>query len=268
MRFTYLKWPIIQFFFLLLTMSMSQGQRANDPLLVSAIAIETGTLPITTTLQQPTTTAAIETSKQPITTSNPPLSTASKPPIVTSNPALPTTIGIALIGGVIACISRRGGCTKRSDKKKSDFEDYGLGDFPHNKSTMASAAAAATSAATAATSTTAAPTIPRLNEHGNYYQNTAPTDDYYYQGNGNYMDNGYSMQQPHQYYYNQPYHQDYYDDSYYYDNASGMGYSAQMQPQSSSPIMQHTTNMPMATPLPPPHQQQNIYKPDDISYKR
>ncbi|KAI8049807.1 uncharacterized protein B0P05DRAFT_563471 [Gilbertella persicaria] len=169
-------------------------------------------------------------------------------------------VGLALIGGLIACINRRGGCTKRTEKK-NDLEDYGLGDFPHQRTSGPAPPMVMNN------NKPVSPTLPRLNEQGNYYQ-----DDAYGYSNhhgvhyvDNNMDYGMQPQQQH-YYYPQ---QEYYDDGgYYYDsNTSGTAYSPQAPMQhNSSPMhsgvvagqqyMMNNSNVPT---LP----QHNVYKPDE-----
>jgi hypothetical protein len=173
-------------------------------------------------------------------------------------------VGIALIGGILACVNRRGGCTKKRNTKKSDFEDYGLGDFPHQRTTPAAAVPVV-----ANNGKPVSPTIPRLNDQGNYYND----DGYNHYNNTGYADNGmdYGMQQQQQqqqhggYYYPQQ-QQEYYDDGgYYYDsNTSATAYS------SVPPMQQHMhaggvagqQGYVMNNTI--PQQQQDIYKPDDI----
>lgn len=154
-------------------------------------------------------------------------------------------VGLALIGGVLACISRRGGCTKRRDTKKQEFEDYGLGDFPHHRNPVTSPPVPVAKPVS--------PTIPRLNEQGNYY------DDGNYGGHYGYQDNNmdYGMQQQQGYYYPQQHQQqEYYDDGqYYYDNNSTTLYNpvSPMQHQQQGYVMNN--NVP----------QQDVYnKPDDV----
>lgn len=177
-------------------------------------------------------------------------------------------VGIALIGGIIACINRRGGCTKRTNKNKAEFEDYGLGDFPHHRPSPVPAAAAAATAVPMSMNNAkpVSPTIPRLNDQGNYYADDG-YGGHYGGGYDNNMDYG-MQQQPQGYYYpEQQQQQQYYDDgSYYYDsNTSATAYS-------NAPMQQHSPNMHAAGIAPgqqpymmnnmPP--QQNYYKPDDV----
>jgi hypothetical protein len=177
-----------------------------------------------------------------------------------------------LIGGILACVNRRGGCTKRRDTKKSDFEDYGLGDFPHHRP-------AATPVAVANTKPVS-PTIPRLNDQGNYYAD----DGYNHYNNVGYVDNGmdYGMPQQQQqqhagYYYpqQQQQQQEYYDDGgYYYDtNTSATAYSSVSPMQQQQQQQQHTSAMHAGIAgqqqqgyAMNSQQQQDIYKPDDIGH--
>lgn len=165
-------------------------------------------------------------------------------------------VGIALIGGILACVNRRGGCTKRSDKNKSDFEDYGLGDFPHQRTP-------AVAPPMVSNTKPVSPTIPRMNEQGNYYNEDPNYGHYGYQDNS--MD--YGMQPQQGYYYpqqQQQQQQEYYDDGgYYYDsNTSGTAYSSapppmhQQQPQQGyamANVPQHLNTAP-----------QDVYKPDEV----
>lgn len=170
-----------------------------------------------------------------------------------------------MIGGILACVNRRGGCTKRRDTKKSDFEDYGLGDFPHHRT-------AAVAAPVVANNTKpVSPTIPRLNDQGNYYADDGYAGHY----GGGYTDNNmdYGMQQQHggYYYPQQQQQQEYYDDgNYYYDNnTSATAYSSVPPMQQHSPAM-HNNVVPggqqgyVMGNVPPPQPQHDIYKPDDI----
>jgi hypothetical protein len=162
-----------------------------------------------------------------------------------------SSVGLALIGGVLACVNRRGGCTKRRDQKKNEFEDYGLGDFPHHRPVASPVAA----------TKPISPTIPRLNDQGNYYNNEANANYGY-----GYQDNGvdYGTQQQQGYYYPQQHQQqEYYDDgNYYYDNnTSATAYSA------APPMQQHQqggyvmdNNAPQQHNIVP----QDVYKPDEV----
>ena len=175
-------------------------------------------------------------------------------------------VGIALIGGILACVNRRGGCTKRRETKKSDFEDYGLGDFPHHRATAVAAPVVANN------TKPVSPTIPRLNDQGNYYADDGYAGHY----GGGYVDNNmdYGMQQQHggYYYPQQQQQQEYYDDgNYYYDNnTSATAYSSVPPMQQHSPAM-HNNVIPggqqgyvMGNVAPPPQPQHDIYKPDDV----
>ncbi|GAA5799459.1 hypothetical protein HPULCUR_004874 [Helicostylum pulchrum] len=171
-------------------------------------------------------------------------------------------LGIALIGGILACVNRRGGCTKKRDNKKSDFEDYGLGDFPHHRTPVV--------AAPVLPSKSISPTLPRLNDQGNYYNEDPNYGHYGYQDNN--MD--YGMQPQQGYYYaqqqQQPQHQqqqEYYDDSgYYYDsNTSATAYSSvapmqpQHQPQPQQAYMMNNVSAQQHSMTP-----QDVYKPDEV----
>ncbi|GAN07773.1 hypothetical protein MAM1_0175c07277 [Mucor ambiguus] len=173
-------------------------------------------------------------------------------------------VGIALIGGILACVNRRGGCTKRRDNNKSDFEDYGLGDFPHHRTTAMAAPVIANN------TKPVSPTIPRLNDQGNYYAD----DGYGGHYGGGYVDNSmdYGVQQQHGgYYYPQQQQQEYYDDgNYYYDNnTSATAYSSVPPMQQHSPAM-HNNVIPggqqgyAMSNVPPTPTQHDIYKPDDV----
>ncbi|KAI8386944.1 hypothetical protein BD560DRAFT_383310 [Blakeslea trispora] len=242
---------------------------------VASSASASLSLPSSTTTERVTssssTTSAASSPTQTGTVSDPKPSTT---PIIIGS-VVGGVVGLALLGGVIACINRRGGCTKRQ-KKKNDFEDYGLGDFPHqHKANMNDASAGAgmataggvTGAAMAMNNKAMSPTVPRLNDQGNYYQDDA----YGYNNYGNYYDSSmdYSMQPQQQqggYYYNPQ--QEYYDDSnaYYYDNStSTTAYSPQQPMHHANPIPysgvagQHQYNANAHVP------QQNVHKPDDAS---
>lgn len=170
-------------------------------------------------------------------------------------------VGLALIGGLIAFINRRGGCTKkRGRNNKSDFEDYGLGDFPQHRNPAPAVPTMATA------NNPISPTLPRLNEQGNYYN-----DDYNHYG---YRQDDYGMQPSPQggYYYPQGHHQQqgYYEDGgYYYDNNSGMApntaYSS--PPHAQQPYNSQDYAMANNMEHSPAHQQpQNLYKPDDVAF--
>ncbi|CEP13572.1 hypothetical protein [Parasitella parasitica] len=167
-------------------------------------------------------------------------------------------VGIALIGGILACINRRGGCTKRRDNKKSDFEDYGLGDFPHHRATTA----------VANNTKPVSPTLPRLNDQGNYYANENYGGHYSGAYVDNNMDYGMQQQQSGYYYPQQTQQQEYYDDgNYYYDNTSATAYSS--MPPMHSPAM-HNNAIPGGQQgyamgnIPPSQSQHDMYKPDDV----
>ncbi|KAG0175472.1 tRNA methyltransferase 44 [Apophysomyces sp. BC1015] len=208
-------------------------------------------------------------------------------------------VGVALIGGALTFLNRRGGCARRSEKRTADFEDFGLAetDFPHHRSPPMApsglAAAGAGGAAAAAVAGTAAaaggakgsPTLPRLNDQGNYYDpaghqyvpasyqpqldmNQAEYGDYapqhpggaggmmaaqqgYYYPQQQHHDGGYPQQQHHE--------GGYYDEQgYYYDGSTAVpspaGYDHAQQPQ-------HQQGYP---PAPPPG---DYYKPDQVDAK-
>ncbi|KAI7898366.1 uncharacterized protein BX663DRAFT_490071 [Cokeromyces recurvatus] len=72
--------------------------------------------------------------------------------------------GVALVGGILTWINRHGGCARRTKSSATDFEDYGLADtdFPTNNF-----------AGMQSINGTKSPTIPRLNDQGNFY-NSGP----------------------------------------------------------------------------------------------
>ncbi|KAI9279095.1 hypothetical protein BY458DRAFT_503106 [Sporodiniella umbellata] len=208
---------------------------------------------------QPNTTSKPTTSSK---TAQPSSSSTSQPnqksPLNTTPIIVGSVVGgiafIALIVGILAFISRRGGCTKRADRnKKSDFDDYGLADFPTHRNPAQEA--------NPATAHNVSPTIPRLNEQGNYYN-----DNY---NNYNYPQDEYAIQsQQHGgYYYPQQNHQQgyYENEGYYYDGSPGMnsngGYPLQSHMQQTyNPQSYGVDNGANYVST-----QQNIHKPDDIS---
>ncbi|KAF7723259.1 tRNA methyltransferase 44 [Apophysomyces ossiformis] len=271
----------------------------------------------TTTTQPPTTTVPpITTTTQPSTRTNPPTtsssntsnsdssstptsrsssSTSSSTETPTSTPVAPQqenhvgtivgaviggVVGVALIGGALTFLNRRGGCARRSEKRTADFEDFGLAetDFPHHRSPpMATAGLAAAGAGGAAAvagtqgGAKGSPTLPRLNAQGNYYDpaghqympssyqpqldmNQAEYGDYPTQHAAGAM----AAQQG--YYYPQQQHQEggYYDEhGYYYDGSTAVpspGYD-------HSQPAQHQQAYP---PHPPPG---DYYKPDQVDAK-
>lgn len=167
-------------------------------------------------------------------------------------------VGIALIGGILAWINRRGGCSQRRDNKKTEFEDYGLGDFPHHRPTPAMAAAAVPVAKPVS------PTIPRMNDQGNYYNEDPSYGGQYATGYPDNMD--YGMQQQQQgYYYPQQHDQGgYYDEQgYYYEN--GNNSAAMSSAYSSMPPPMHqgqgyVMNNANYSPVPA---NQEVHKPDE-----
>lgn len=158
-------------------------------------------------------------------------------------------MGVALIGGFLAWLNRRGGCTSRSRQKRTtDFEDFGLAesDFPHHRSPPMvafnlAAGGAGAAAAGAAVAGAASPTLPRLNEQGNFYNDPPATE---YGTNPHYVP-GYQQpygapgapmsptQQQAGYYYPEGTYYDDHQQQYYYDGStavSSQGYEHQ-QPQ-------------------------------------
>ncbi|KAG0749348.1 hypothetical protein G6F57_001843 [Rhizopus arrhizus] len=124
--------------------------------------------------------------------------------------------------------------------------DYGLSDFPQQRKP------------TLVTNKHVSPTLPKLNEQGNYYR-----DDYNYYGH---HQGDYGMQPSQHGAYGYPQqHPEYYEDGgYYYDNNPEMTSTAYSPP----PIHQfynsqeYFVNNNMGHPS--LYQQQNAYKPDDI----
>ncbi|KAI8644933.1 hypothetical protein BD408DRAFT_441264 [Parasitella parasitica] len=253
------------------------------PSSIASSTTTTTTTAVATTTVAPVTSSLQSSSATPsstITSSSSTASTSSNTPSASASPKPdegPTNntplivgcvvggvVGIALIGGILTCINRRGGCTKRRDNKKSDFEDYGLGDFPPHRTT----------AAVTSNTKPVSPTLPRLNDQGNYYADESYGGHY----PGGYVDNNvdYGMQQQQNGYYypQQPQQQnEYYDDgNYYYDNTSATVYSS--VPPVHSPAIHNTAIHNTAKPggqqgyamgnVPPNQSQHDIYKPDDI----
>ncbi|KAI8988782.1 hypothetical protein BDB01DRAFT_848902 [Pilobolus umbonatus] len=177
-------------------------------------------------------------------------------------------VGVALIGGILAWINRRGGCAKRSTTKtKADYEDYGLNDFPHHRTQPMAAVPPPMGPIVS-------PTLPRLNDQGNYYNesnNYGNGAQYAYQDNT--MDYGMQPQHNQGYYYPQLQQQEYYDDgNYYYDsnvsnNMSSTVYSSvsPMQHHVPSPTPVHVQPYMMNNTVPPQHMASDIYKPDDTN---
>jgi hypothetical protein len=102
------------------------------------------------------------------------------------------------------------------------------------------------------------PTLPKLNEQGNYYR-----DDYNYYGHHQ-GDYGMQPSQHGAYGYPQQHPEYYEDDGYYYDNNPQMTSTAYSPPpihQFYNP-QEYFVNNNMGHPS--LHQQQNAYKPDDI----
>ncbi|KAI8137437.1 hypothetical protein BJV82DRAFT_674784 [Fennellomyces sp. T-0311] len=158
-------------------------------------------------------------------------------------------VGVALLGGIITWLNRRGGCTRRSTKpNKADYEDFGMSesDYPHHRSPstpVMGAAAAAAVATPAVTHSNVSPTVPQLNEHGTYYD--GHPSGYYHQDM--------ASQQQQGYYY--PEQQGMASATGYYDN-SGYYYDQQQH--------QQVAGAGMYAQDPGYMQQENIgyYKPD------
>ncbi|KAI9308482.1 hypothetical protein BJ944DRAFT_260131 [Cunninghamella echinulata] len=246
---------------------------------------------ITTTTTTTTTTAAPTTTPPPTTTSNTPTTTTSSTtttktnsptnsPINTNEPNLNKEdntktivgavvggiVGLALIGGFLAWLNRRGGCTSKSNhrkERKADFEDFGLAerDFPHHRSPPTTKATAGMASGAGVAAGVVSPTIPRLNDQGNYYNDP---------NNQHYMQQGYD--QYHDGYY---YPQDggagsgYYDENgYYYDGTTAVhsnSYEPMSPPQQNyHPNMNMMANTAPLPPLPNANHQNEIYKPDSI----
>jgi hypothetical protein len=157
---------------------------------------------------------------------------------------MPFLVGLAIIGGLLAWLNRRGGCASRRNNKRTnnDFEDFGLAetDFPHHRASPAMAAAAlggGAAAGAAAASSNKSPTVPRMAESNApsaayYNAGVPPPSDYdsgrHYAPYQPQLDE-YAMQQQHApqqqggYYYPQEQgQQGYYDEQYYYDNQQPM----------------------------------------------
>ncbi|CAO3621943.1 unnamed protein product [Cunninghamella blakesleeana] len=197
-------------------------------------------------------------------------------------------VGLALIGGLLAWLNRRGGCASRSNKRSNnDFEDFGLAesDFPHNRSPPMTAAALGTGAAlgagTAAVASTVGSQSPNINNNNAntaYYNNGAvpPPADYdsgrHYAPYQPQIDeyNVQYQQQPQQqqgYYYPQQ-EQQYYDEQYYYENSPNMANNQVYDHNQGGydPNQAYDHNQ---APLPHQQQQQpyatnDYYKPDQI----
>ncbi|KAI8328402.1 hypothetical protein BD560DRAFT_72693 [Blakeslea trispora] len=78
-------------------------------------------------------------------------------------------VGVALVGGLISCINRRGGCARRNNDKRSiEYEDFGLADTdfpPRQMPNMQSM----TSDHVHTGQRFADATIPQLGPQGNHY---------------------------------------------------------------------------------------------------
>ncbi|CAO3619939.1 unnamed protein product [Mucor hiemalis] len=224
---------------------------SSSPPPPSTTLSSTTTPPPSSTASSTTSSSVTSSSASPSTTSAPPPPPTNNTPIIVGS-VVGGVVGLALIGGVLACINRRGGCTKRRDTKKSEFEDYGLGDFPHHRTQMAAPVIA---------NKPVSPTLPRLNDQGNYYNEDPNYARYGYQDNN--VD--YGMQPQQGYYYPQQHQQqEYYDDGgYYYDsNTSATAYSnvSPMQPHTQQGYVMNN-NVPQTHNMVP---QQDVYKPDDV----
>ncbi|KAI9015713.1 hypothetical protein CLU79DRAFT_847858 [Phycomyces nitens] len=139
-------------------------------------------------------------------------------------------VGLALIGGLITFLNRRGGCTSRSEKPKSDFKDFEMAenDFPQRR--------APTGGLQGLAPVTGSPTVPQLNDQGNFYNDHNGYNQNYSNVQPQGVQDGY-------YYDNYPQTQGYYTDGrYYYENSSNSpntGYVPQQnyqQYQTSPPV--------------------------------
>lgn len=166
-------------------------------------------------------------------------------------------VGLALISGIFAWFNRRGGCTRKS-RSKPEFEDYGLADtdFPHNH----------TPAMQNMTTTpnVVSPTIPRLNEQGNFYtkedqQYMAP-----YQ-----MSEPYPGSPEHQPYYYQGQQQPVHDGGYYDENGYYYESTSPHQPQVVAadyyPIQQQQQQQQYYPQTDQYYANVNYYKPDQVT---
>lgn len=154
-----------------------------------------------------------------------------------------------MIGGALTWINRHGGCARRSNKRSADFEDFGLADtdFPHHRSPAMQSALVTNAAGTPMMSSTT-PTIPRLNDQGNFYG--AQQQEYNqaagyaaYQPQLEQSNNEYNTQP---YYYQPPLQQEaapapngYYDESgYYYDGSNTTQHPQQVSNATYDPQLQ------------------------------
>lgn len=172
-------------------------------------------------------------------------------------------------------IKRRGGCAKRNNKRAEDFEDFGLADtdFPHRRS-PAMQSALVTNAAV----TPVSPTIPRLNDQGNFYGGSPPTAEDGYSNSGRGFVPPYQPQlegQP--YYYQQQQQQQDPTGAGYYDDA-GYYYEGQQQPMATNNMGNNTSydmtqqyqpynNTTEPTYSDPPYGTDQYYKPDQVDVK-
>ncbi|KAI8332385.1 hypothetical protein BC941DRAFT_516866 [Chlamydoabsidia padenii] len=124
-------------------------------------------------------------------------------------------VGLALLGGLLSWMNRRGGCTSKTNQRKANYEDFGLAerDFPHHRSPIQQPQMSSSSGFGGSTMV-ASPTLSRLNNQGNYYHNEEPTQYHYYSPHQEMTgyDGGYYDE--HGYYYNPHHQQQYYPEVY------------------------------------------------------
>ncbi|KAI8067526.1 hypothetical protein BC940DRAFT_300948 [Gongronella butleri] len=151
-------------------------------------------------------------------------------------------VGLALLGGIVTWLNRRGGCTSKTRKRRpANFDEFGLAerDFPHHRSpAMANAGMATPQTANktlvGSAAAAASPTLPRMNDQGNYY--------------GDYPAHATGYEQYHDGGYYYPQDGGYYDENgYYYDAAGQPIYDQQPQHQQQA----YAANPGMMAPLPP-----------------
>ncbi|ORZ05040.1 hypothetical protein BCR42DRAFT_428577 [Absidia repens] len=187
-------------------------------------------------------------------------------------------VGLALLGGLLTWLNRRGGCTSKTNQRKANFEDFGLAerDFPHHRSP-----AMTTNTALGGATMVASPTIPQLNDQGNYYNDGSggkhyqqqqgyeqyhDSGGYYYphEGGGGYDgNNGYDSHGIYEAHSGYDANGGYYDEhGYYYDGTTGQsintGYEA-MPPPSHQQVY-HQQSSPSMDP-------QDIHKPNAANYR-
>lgn len=175
--------------------------------------------------------------------------------------------GVALIGGALTWASRR----KRGNKRSADFEDFGLADtdFPHHRS-PAMQTALVTNAAVAPIS----PTIPRLNDQGNFYGGA--NEEAYNNGNRTFAPNFMPQAEAQPYYYSQQEATGggYYDEhGYYYEgqqqqmlqvnHASNTSYDMTQQYQPYNNTTEHSYSDQSSYPA----TTDQYYKPDQVDIK-